>query len=103
MANLYVKETFINKTGDYQYGESDIYETFTDNKGQLFRSLVKEYGRCTGKVHLERNDGQTLTIGWVFEKRAKYSDSKETYIQQTWITVFKRAPIKKVKYFYAEI
>lgn len=102
MANLIISETFVNKTENYIFGESEPYETFMSNKGELFRYLMREYGRCTSKMYLETSSGDK-PIGWVFEKRARYEDSKETYLQETWVTLHTQMPEKTVKYFYGEV
>ena len=89
--------------------ETDTYETAHDNLGRLYRALVKEHGRCTGKVHLDIA-GKTKSIGWVFIKRAEYGDAArlpaghdKTYLQETWVTVHKAPPVKTITYDYAEI
>ena len=53
MSNLFVKESYIDRTRDACYGETDVYETAYANLGDLYRALAKEYGRCTGKVHVD--------------------------------------------------
>ena len=94
---MLIQEAWVNRTKDYRIGESDIYEPFTDNIKKLFKSLMKEYGRCTGKVRIDP-DGKA--IGWVFEKRTKYSDAKETFLQETWVTLHKEKPTVTSKYHY---
>lgn len=91
-----IKETYVNKDPqdsdkDRIYGETEWYEPFTDDIGMLYRSLLKEYGRCTGKVYQDGQDGKPFQCGWVFLKRAQYQDCNETYLQETWITVAKEA------------
>jgi len=102
MSNILISEDWINKTNGWTVGSSGIYETFTDDKGQLYKSLVKEYGRCTGKVYIDKDD-TTLTIGWVFEKRVKYDDCNETYLQETWITLHEARPVTHTEYEYLTI
>src|SRR6266446_5663501 len=61
-------------------GDSDVYETFTDNVGALYTSLVKEHGRCTGRMYVDEavasaaGGGGTRQrhVGWVFLRRKKY-------------------------------
>lgn len=98
MTNLFVQETWINSTKGYCVGESDVYETYTDNTSELFKAMQKEYGRCAGKVYI--GDGQR--VGWVFEKRQKYTDCNEYYLQETWVTVHKARPQKTISYDYAD-
>ena len=82
---LKIQETWVNKTEGYSYGKSDWYEPFTDDLGELFKSLQREYGRCISKVYNDNIDGTSYPIGWVFEKRANYDDTNETYLQNTWV------------------
>jgi hypothetical protein len=52
------------------------------DKARFYKMLVTEYGRCVGKAYV----GDGIHSGWVFVKKAQYSDCKETYLQETWIT-----------------
>jgi hypothetical protein len=100
--NLYIQESFINKTEGYRFGDSDVYETFTDDRGELYRSLQKEYGRCVSKIYVDRTDGgPPKAIGWVFEGRARYEDTGERYLREVWVTLHERQPTKTVEYHYA--
>ena len=81
---LRVKEHYTNKTEGYHHGETDWYEAFTDDRGELFRALQKDHGRCIGKVR-EEPDGKA--VGWVFEKKRKYTDCDKYYIAETWVIV----------------
>jgi hypothetical protein len=85
-ANLWVSETYINADKGYRYGEAEPYETFTDNPGELYRSLRKEYGRCTGNIFVDKEAGPQK-VGWVFVKRVCYDDCKDTYLREVWVTV----------------
>jgi hypothetical protein len=87
MENIYIQETWIDQKNKSIIGETDIYETFTDNKGDLFRSLQNEYGRCVSKIFIDDLDGKTKQVGWVFEKKQKYDDVNEFFILETWITI----------------
>lgn len=94
MDNIVMKETWVNATKGYRVGESDWYESFTDEEGVLFRDLQREYGRCTSKVYLELpGKSGEMPIGWVFQKKVKYDDVEEYYIQETWIQMKHRYPI----------
>ena len=96
MTNFYVEENWINATKGHRTGNSDVYETFTDNRGELYRAMQREYGRCTGKVYVD--DGQP--IGWVFQKRQQYDDCQETFLLETWVTVHTMPPTKTTKCHY---
>ena len=101
MCNIYIQESFVNETQNCRCGETDVYETFTDNKKELFKHLQKEHGACIGKVVVNENDTKTpIQIGWVFQKKCKYEDCNEYYIQSTWVTLHESEPIKTIKYNY---
>lgn len=89
---LFIQETYVNRTEDYIFGQTDVEKAWTDDVGKLFRSLQREYGRCIGHVHVDTTDETVRTVGWVFEKRMKYEDSNETYLQETWVTLYKEPP-----------
>ena len=93
---MLIQEVFVNRSEDCIFGESDSYETWTDNVGELFRSLQREYGRCTGKQYTEFKDGTDKQTGWVFVQRRKYQDCNDTYLQETWVTVYARYKEKTV-------
>lgn len=84
---LQINETMVNETKGHIFGESGWYEAYTNNRGRLFRNLQHEYGRCTGRMYRDLKSGGTIVVGWIFEKRVKYSDCKDTYLQSTWVEV----------------
>ena len=96
MGNLWIKEVWTNEDQEVRVGDSGPYETFTDDVGELFQSLQKEYGKCVSKLYMEPE----IQIGWVFEKRQKYTDCDETYLQSTWVSVYDKEPETTVKHFY---
>jgi hypothetical protein len=103
MENIWVKESYFSKAprknedgeGDFErsfMGDSKWHESFTDDKSKLFRNCQKEFGGCTSKIYLNipMGDGTYDTrdgLGWVFEKRTKYEDCNETYIQEVWCEI----------------
>ena len=99
MGNLYIEETRTNATEGYSYGDSGVYETFTDNKGELFRSLQKEFGRCTSCVYIDTANG-IKSVGWVFQKKQRYSDCNKFYLAETWVTVHSEQPTKTITHHY---
>jgi hypothetical protein len=99
---MLIQETFVNVTREAQIGESGLYEPFTDDLGKLYRVLVKEHGRCTGRVYIDTKEG-TKAIGWVFIKRRKYDDSNETYLAETWVTLHERQPDTTVIHHYLNL
>jgi len=101
MENLFIQEIWLNKTLSYSCGESDVYETFTSNKGELFRHLQKEYGRCISKLYIDSRPDKEKVVGWVFEKRTNYTDVKKTYLLETWVSIHTQEPVTYIKYHYA--
>jgi hypothetical protein len=109
---LWIKETWVsveeseNDEGDdttkrYGNGNSDIYETMHETPGELFKALQKEHGKCISKVYQDREAG-SIQIGWVFEKKAVYSDTKTPYKQETWVEVHDKKPETKTTFFYTD-
>ena len=87
---LWIKEHYHNSTKGYRFGESEEYETAFDSVRKLFLSLQSEYGRCTSRVYIDTKTG-TKVVGWVFETRMQYEDSKEHYTREVWVTVLDKA------------
>jgi hypothetical protein len=100
--NILINESWTNATEGYRTGESGVYETFTNDKGELYKLLVREYGRCISKVYIDslEESGDHKAIGWVFEKRVKYDDCNKTYLLETWVTLHKSEPVKTIEYKY---
>ena len=65
---------------------ADLWPTTT---GELYRESVREYGRCTSKVYVDRDDGAPEHVGWFFVKREQYDGSSETYLRGAWVTLKK--------------
>jgi len=42
-------------------------------------------------------------VGWVFQKRVKFSDCNETFLQETWVTLHKSKPTVKTTHHYLYI
>lgn len=102
MANIWVQEEYVTVEGDKRYGSGsdDPQESRFDNKGDLFRFCLREFGRCVSKVYVGEKNPRA--IGWVFEKRVKYTDSDKTYLQEAWITLHTAPPVRSIKYNYLE-
>ncbi len=84
--NYHVNETYVNKTTNTRYGESGLYESFTDSLKKLFQSFQKEYGGCASKMFIDSKSG-TKHIGWVFAKKMKYEDTGESYVREVWVEI----------------
>lgn len=77
-----IQISHVNRDKGYIYSK---YEEKLDkqDRGCLFRRLSREFGRCSSKVYV----GEGTPVGWVFEKKALYEDTRETYIMETWVTI----------------
>ena len=81
MTNIMLKEILVNESEGRLIEMTEIYESFTDSRKTLFRSLQRDYGRCVSKVY-----AGDKPIGWVFEKTTRYDDTGDPFIMHTWIT-----------------
>lgn len=85
--NLKIRETFVNATKGHRFSEAGAYETFTEDRGELFRSLRREHGRCVSRVYVDTPKG-AKPVGWVFQKRDSYSDDPhKTYLREVWVEI----------------
>jgi hypothetical protein len=100
---LMILETYVNDTEGHQFGDSGWYEPFTENRGELFRSLRREFGGCVSRVYQDvlirrpaathgvyrRGTYTVKTAGWVFSRRERYDDArpgdKTTYVREVWV------------------
>ena len=74
----------------------DLYDSVSD----IYKAALKEYGRCISKIYVDGKDNAVKHVGWVFQKRCKYEDCNETYLQETWVCPLKRYE-KKTEIEYA--
>lgn len=106
---LQIRETFINETKGYQFGDSEWYEPYTDNRGRLFREMQQDYGRCMGKVYLDvprpdtahspapaapiatRRVFDVVAVGWVFSKTMPYEDARPSHYTDSGRPVYRDA------------
>ncbi len=89
---IYIQETYVDETQNCQQGADGWFETFTDNIGDLYRSLKKEYGNASN-MYIDRiNGGAPVKIGWVFTGRDHYEDTKEPYTRCVWVSVSTTKP-----------
>ena len=100
---IHIKETYIDRNFDCTYGDSEVYETYTDSIGELFKDLQIQFGRCVSSMYMDKKDGTTKKIGWGFEKKNHYTNSDETYMQETWIELHKTKPKKTIEYDLLEV
>lgn len=81
-----ISETWVNRTEGYTIGDSGIYETYTNDIDELFKSLEDEYGKFISKMYLE-SGGKSVEVGWVFSKTDYYEDTQEPYTKETWVEI----------------
>lgn len=89
---MLIRETFTNETKGYNYGSSDPYEPYTNNRGELFRAMQREYGRCTSRIYIDRLGSPPIAIGWYFQKRVRYEDAHSNkpdnyFIRGVWVEI----------------
>jgi hypothetical protein len=87
---LLLHEAYLNRTEGHMIGEqrtpfSEVY--FKPTAAELYRYGLREYGRCTGKVWVDGDDGPPVHVGYVFEARDRYEDTGETYLREVWLTI----------------
>lgn len=93
---IYAQETWVDATRDRMIDQSEVYETFADAPGDLYRSSMREYGRCVGYVYI----GDGIPVGWVFRQRQRYQDARsdaDTYIRETWVNAYRYGAPLNVK------
>ena len=112
--NLFVQESAVNVTEGYRCRDSEVYETMYDTRGDLYRAMQAEHGRCVGKVYVENvfpdtfavvdidKDNNQIVVGWIFQKLARYTDTNEPYLLETWVTVHDAEPTRTIEYHYNE-
>jgi hypothetical protein len=98
---LYTRYTFVNRTENHIIGEEPSFEeAFTDNRGRLFRSCQKEFGRCTSKMYRDVTGGPPAVVGWVFEGKDTYQGCprSSTYTREVWVEVLERPDKEREDY-----
>lgn len=106
MSNIWIEESFVNRTKGYRIHDSEIHDSDEDNVGRLYKSLSREYGRCVSKVFVDRQ-GKTKAVGWVFEKKMRYDDARgndpdDYYVREVWVTCY-AGPMEHVRPEYVEV
>ena len=98
MATFWVKETFVNETKGYQFGDEPWHEEHAASLGALFRDKQSEYGRVESRMGLDVpgkgfvGAHTVFPVGWVFHKRMRYEDARgnrpeDHYIREVWVQV----------------
>ena len=79
----------INKTEGTAISVGNVpVETEYKDKEALLTACEREFGKCTGKLYAY-SKGKRVTVGWTFERKQKYSDTRKPYTQETWVTIYK--------------
>jgi hypothetical protein len=93
---LEIRETYVNATKEHGIGDSGWYEPWASDRGELFRSLQKEYGRCVSRMYRDIPGGSppVIAVGWVFQGNDEYEDARpswtkerRTYLREVWVEV----------------
>lgn len=96
-APTHLRLTHINATEGHIFSEYDTPLTEHDAglildedgrviMGELYRTGRDEYGRCTGKIYVDTDDG-VRHVGYVFIQRNHYEDTGEPYTRETWVAL----------------
>ena len=89
----YVNATEGRMIGEETYPVADSIIADSDNPmGDLYRFGLGEYGRCTGKVYVDRAGDGPAHVGYVFQSRDQYQDSDETYLREVWMCLADETP-----------
>jgi len=67
-----------------------------ETTGEVFKAARREFGRCKSTVYIDKAD-VSIKIGWFFEKRRRYADCKEYYIQGAWITPLRKYETRVIR------
>lgn len=103
MSNLKIKIDRINRTDNYRINPGETCETRYETIGELYRGCMKEHGRCIGSIFIDKMNGKVKRVGWVFLKREEYLDCAETFLCETWISVYAEEPRTEVIEVFREL
>ncbi len=79
----------VNITENYMLDEqrTPLKDTIITNLKDLYKYGLKNYGKCTGKQFRINKYKESIHIGYTFEKKCVYEDTKETYVLATWLSI----------------
>lgn len=99
---MLIREQYVDESQNCLCDDSGLYKPFTDDIGKLFRNLQKEFGRCVSKIYIDVPplDSKSRAIGWVFEKKRRYCDSKEEYLSSVRVTLHEKEPTVVTTHHY---
>lgn len=92
---LFLEVTKVNATRGVRFYDSGVFESRCETPGEAYREFLGySAGRCTGKVYIDHPEtGEARQVGWVFQKRERYSDARrpytenDYYLEETWVVV----------------
>ena len=84
-----VKETHVNRSENYVIFDDkiDIEDSEIETLNDLYKYGLEHYGKCTGKVYIDISDQKAMHIGYIFLKKDKYEDTKESFLRETWLSI----------------
>lgn len=92
LREMFIAEAVLPEGSDGIVCDSDITE-WTMDRGDLYRACQREYGRCIGKVFIDKTTGGPPdSVGWCFVSRERYEDTNEPYLRETWVRTAKLNP-----------
>lgn len=59
-----------------------------ETQSSIYLHMKQEYGKCTSRIYIDKS----VPMGWSFQKRVKYWDSNDTFLQTAWITLVRVVP-----------
>ena len=81
--------SIVNETENYIFYEEVENWDYCENEKDVYHAAKKEYGKCISKVYINNSVGKAQHIGWSFQKKCKYDDTNDEYIQTAWICPIK--------------
>ena len=86
-----VSEGHVNASEGYHLSDDiDCDDPYMGTTGEVYRFGSREYGRCESKVYVDCRVHAQHHVGWVFLQNAQYEDTGETYLHETWVTLYER-------------
>ncbi len=89
-----IREVYLNATTNTIFGDSGGWiETWTRNRGQLFRSLQRKYGGCTSKMYRDAPGGDAVVVGWIFSRTDHHEGARrpytadDRYVREVWVEI----------------
>lgn len=86
---IFTRTIYTDATRNVRLGEDECFiESFTDEIKRLFRDLQCEHGKCVSRMYTDQGiNCKPIPIGYVFEKKKRYSDINRYFKSETWVHV----------------